>query len=871
MARLKENARFVVGSHNVQVLRFILEGGFSQIYEVLMDPPPATAPDFASDGAPELLNSAALGLDPRGAIACLKQVVVPDKAGLAALRKEVEVMKILRSARSIVAYYDSNAEHLPDGLYQVLVLMELCPNKSLLDLMNTRIREKLSEPIILGIMLDISIGVYEMHRRRMVHRDIKIENVLIDAQHHFKLCDFGSVSGPVRLPQDPQEFQMLSHDILYQTTPQYRAPEMLDLYRGFPIDEKADIWALGCFLYKLCYYTTPFEQAGGEMAMMHATFQFLPQPQYLGDLKNLIVIMLQEDPRYRPNIFQILVLLSKVVGMDVDKLAVDDFYQEGPYNFQALHEMQQRKQAERASQQKYYLDQEQRRLEYENKKTAKNPNAAKSYPLGMSQSQTLTLQVPSRSQTPAHTQQNPAVLGQKTDGLHKSTGLRSGSSTKAGDSKTPNSEYLDPATASPKLSVSSESVNSPPPTSDSPRLQLGDDLDFPNIDNVYERYPSLENFGESEPPHTTKSNPTSPPTEKQSLKKQPVAGESSERHNKGRTPVLESAEAWAEPSQSSQKVDPNAEKLAGALFESKIEARQADTEAKSPVQNPLKKVVSIPTVIPLSASDKHERPDARTLNRPADRSGRVLEVDALTWFEKESSKADEVVFPEYRKSERRSDDPDNLLGDFSQYPQSGKEKSPPNSYVDNLRPRSYVEVNRRSGSYLDGQAQLTGGGTQNQYLQASNRSYGRTNSRDNLNPWGKVLGVLPHMEASKPPVAQVAALNLSDQADHSLIDLGLPTRFDGPVPIIAENLPLLDLEQPRLDKLGFKKRISAPPPMEFREEVIDFASDDETEQAGMSRIAIRQLLRKSLKGRKPSEKTDEGRKRLSFLGREHGE
>lgn len=861
MARLKENARFAVGSHNVQVLRFILEGGFSQIYEVLMDPPPAPASEFAADGTPELLNNPALGLDPRGAIACLKQVIVPDKAGLTALRKEVEVMKILRSARSIVAYYDSNAEHLPDGLYQVLVLMELCPNKSLLDLMNTRIREKLSESIILGIMLDISIGVYEMHRQRMVHRDIKIENVLIDAQHHFKLCDFGSVSGPVRLPQDPQEFQMLSHDILYQTTPQYRAPEMLDLYRGFPIDEKVDIWALGCFLYKLCYYTTPFEQAGGEMAMMHATFQFLPQPQYLGDLKNLIVIMLQEDPRYRPNIFQILMLLSKVVGMDADKLAVDDFYQEGPYNFQALHEMQQRKQAERSAQQKYYIDQEQRRLEYESKKAAKNPNAALPYGLAGSQSQALVLQVPSRSHTPAHAPQNQAVPRQKTDGLYKSAGLRSTSSTRAAESRTPHSGHPDPASASPKLSVSSESVNVPPP--DSPRLQSGDDLDFPNIDNVHERYPSLEDFGEAEQPRMAKSVPTSPPPETQTLKKQPVAGENAERHGKGKTPILESAEAWAEPSQGPLKVDPNAEKLAEALFESQAEAGPAEPEVLSPVQhpvqNPLKKVVSIPGVVtPLVASDKHDRLDARALSRPADRSGRVLDVDALTWFEQESSsKAD-----------------DNLLGDFAsppQYPRPGHDRSPPNSYGDNLRPRSYVEANRRPGSYVDGQAQLTGGAAQNQYLQAGNRNYGRMNSRDNLNPWGKVLGVLPRIEASKPPVAQVAALNLSDQADHSLIDLGRPARYDGPVPVIADQQPLLDLEQPRLDKPGFKKRISAPPPMEFREEVIDFASDDETEQAGMSRIAIRQLLRKSLKNRKPSDKTDEGRKRLSFLGREHGE
>ena len=46
----------------------------------------------------------------------------------------------------------------------------------------------------------------------------------------------------------------MKDDLMQHTTPQYRAPEMIDLSKGFPIDDKLDIWALGIFLYKLCYY-----------------------------------------------------------------------------------------------------------------------------------------------------------------------------------------------------------------------------------------------------------------------------------------------------------------------------------------------------------------------------------------------------------------------------------------------------------------------------------------------------------------------------------------------------------------------------------------------------------------------------------------
>lgn len=193
-------------------------------------------------------------------------------------------MKTLRHSRNIVKYYDSHAERLEDGTYQVLVLMELCPNGSLLDYMNQHIKTKLTESQILKIMLDICQGIYEMHKLKLIHRDIKIENVLIDSKNVFQLCDFGSTTVPTMAPQDQQQFNYLSHDILYHTTPQYRAPEMVDLYRGFAIDEKADIWALGCFLYKLCYYITPFE-TNGDIAILHASFQFPPLPEYSGDLK----------------------------------------------------------------------------------------------------------------------------------------------------------------------------------------------------------------------------------------------------------------------------------------------------------------------------------------------------------------------------------------------------------------------------------------------------------------------------------------------------------------------------------------------------------------------------------------------------------
>ncbi|KAG7839495.1 hypothetical protein KL942_003106 [Ogataea angusta] len=312
LERLPAGTELQVGSHKAKIVNYISAGGFAHVYLVQI----SEKPEFA----------------------CLKRVVVPNKQGLNLLRAEVEVMQRLAHCDYVVKYLDSHASRVPNThCYEVLVLMELCPNKSLLDHMNARLSTKLSEPEILKIMLDISQGVYAMHRLKLIHRDIKIENVLIDDRYTFKLCDFGSTCPVLRPPRNHQEFQILTNDLLRQTTPQYRPPEMIDLYRGLPIDEKSDIWALGIFLYKLCYYITPFETAG-ELAILHAAYRFPSAPRYSTSLKSLINIMLQENPAYRPNIYQVTAEICRMMDIDIPD-GIEDFYLQGAYKHPPAEQM----------------------------------------------------------------------------------------------------------------------------------------------------------------------------------------------------------------------------------------------------------------------------------------------------------------------------------------------------------------------------------------------------------------------------------------------------------------------------------------------------------------------------------------------------
>ncbi|ODV62667.1 serine/threonine protein kinase ARK1, partial [Ascoidea rubescens DSM 1968] len=294
--------QLTVGSHKISILQYISEGGFAHVYTCnIVSPKPP--------------------LGSKNEVVCLKRVAVPNKMLLNILRAEVEAMKRLKGKPHIVSYIDSHASRISsDGSqgYEVLLLMEYCSKHGLIDFMNTRLTTRLSEAEVLRIMYEITLGVLQMHflDPPLVHRDIKIENVLINDKDEYQLCDFGSACGILRPPQNPEEFKMLQSDILQHTTAQYRSPEMIDLTKGFPIDEKADIWALGVFLYKLCYYTTPFE-SGGEMALLQGTFAFPHHPQYSVRLKNMITILLNVNPNLRPNIYQVLKELSLMRGMNI--------------------------------------------------------------------------------------------------------------------------------------------------------------------------------------------------------------------------------------------------------------------------------------------------------------------------------------------------------------------------------------------------------------------------------------------------------------------------------------------------------------------------------------------------------------------------
>ena len=79
------------------------------------------------------------------------------------------------------------------------------------------------------------------------------------------------------------------------------------------IADMADVWALGVLLYKLCYYTTPFEEHG-TLAIVNARYTFPQYPVYSPQIQHLIASMLVDHPARRPTVFEVLRTACEMSG-----------------------------------------------------------------------------------------------------------------------------------------------------------------------------------------------------------------------------------------------------------------------------------------------------------------------------------------------------------------------------------------------------------------------------------------------------------------------------------------------------------------------------------------------------------------------------
>lgn len=284
-----------VGSLRLITTSLVAEGGYSFVY---------TARELTA-GAEQ------------GRMFALKKVIAQDADTIDIGRAEMRLLQTLPPHPHIIRYFGGSIENKGRGVTEMYMVLEYCPNGSLVDLVMPG-KPVLPEAKLLSIFHSVCKAVAHLHSQAppIAHRDLKLENVLCNANGLYKLCDFGSVTTR-RVTLESRAERLREEETIQRfSTLMYRAPEMVNLYLGHPITEAVDVWALGCILYTLAFHRHPFD-AGTELQIVNASVSFPASSPYAPEVHALIRYALQPDPTARPTVFQ---LIERVTAMRAAQL-----------------------------------------------------------------------------------------------------------------------------------------------------------------------------------------------------------------------------------------------------------------------------------------------------------------------------------------------------------------------------------------------------------------------------------------------------------------------------------------------------------------------------------------------------------------------
>ena len=248
---------------------------------------PETRPDFYRIG--KMLGKGAFGkvnlgmhklTDTLVAIKSINKEILEEERSRRKVAKEISIQKKINH-KNIAQLYETF-----ESQKHFLIVIELCSGGDLLNYV--RKRRKLTEDFAKFFFKQLIDALIYCHKKGVVHRDIKLDNILLDHLGNLKLCDFG-VSRVVK-PGERLRDQC--------GTPAYIAPEVL-INQGYD-GKKSDTWSCGVVLYAMLYGTVPFK--GQDMNELHSLIKqgkYKLRNEISVEAKNLIKSILEVDPQKR--------------------------------------------------------------------------------------------------------------------------------------------------------------------------------------------------------------------------------------------------------------------------------------------------------------------------------------------------------------------------------------------------------------------------------------------------------------------------------------------------------------------------------------------------------------------------------------------
>ncbi|XP_019681504.2 serine/threonine-protein kinase Nek5 isoform X2 [Felis catus] len=219
-----------------------------------------------------------------------------DFAKMPPQEKEASTKEVVLLAKmkhpNIVTFFSSFQEN-----NRLFIVMEYCDGGDLMKRIHRQRGVLFSEDQILSWFVQISLGLKYIHDRKILHRDIKAQNIFLSKNGMVaKLGDFGIA----RVLNNSMELARTCIG-----TPYYLSPEIC---QNKPYNNKTDIWSLGCVLYELCTLKHPFEGNNlHQLVLKICQAHFAPiSPRFSHDLQALISQLFEVSPRDRPSINSIL-------------------------------------------------------------------------------------------------------------------------------------------------------------------------------------------------------------------------------------------------------------------------------------------------------------------------------------------------------------------------------------------------------------------------------------------------------------------------------------------------------------------------------------------------------------------------------------
>ena len=225
------------------------------------------------------------------AIKCLSQKRVSDPKVKRKLVSEVAIHKSLHHP-NIVEF---------QGVFQdenyVYLVLELCPNGTVLDMLKAH--NPFSEEQTSKICFQLCNALVYLHDHKVIHRDLKLQNLLLDHNNRLKLADFGLSA---QLSNDDEKKMTICG------TPSYLSPEVVGGgKKGHTYS--VDVWATGVCAFLMMTGKQPFQSSDKKITykkISHVNYVWPERPHLSEEARDFVDRALQKDPESRPTAMELL-------------------------------------------------------------------------------------------------------------------------------------------------------------------------------------------------------------------------------------------------------------------------------------------------------------------------------------------------------------------------------------------------------------------------------------------------------------------------------------------------------------------------------------------------------------------------------------